>query len=688
MRINITDEISVIFICNIQETIFLEEDDIYCFDHDKGRLFQAVLEIFHANLRYPVPKEIANHDVVGIYVKIMAHLNSQRGRDADIAREAFVKYKMNESLTFKQERSEFEEVFKTLEYAQRSPIIESDKIQFLTKRMMLDNRVGLKDVMVQSLCNDLSYERTIDLLIKVNCEMSEGDQTIKLAGMHPPKSNNSGKQKPGNSDNPIKYCYNFNESGECRFGASCIYSHSKDPNHLTREPRSKPLPDKSQPPNPVGKLHRSPNGGEKFKGGYKGKNPRVKFNKVNSSDDNASFKSITVNNIDEESKSPSSLLPFQSWSNLDQEPISIGKELLNNLSMKMIKSKDSVQSEHESDFPDDHNDIEVPVSRSSDFSNRFNTIKPIQELQLQHSRRTKGSPLQNLEAVHNQTPLMQMTFFHNTAIRFKYPTNVEYAHPDEQGGLLSFFTGFKWNPRCSRSGDVVEEIRNPTGSLMEMIYRMNEIFMGAIVVHATPITPVSKDHAGNFDIAQYTNFRSMGSRENKPGYYKSTITELKSYITILKTIYAERNDPNLQTGNIYLAESTVQLMVWGVVYDFMSFCTNLYGHNFEQYQTSIADSRLQLISDIAEYHTTDFSFKNLQNVFLSIAKSANGILANAFIPKMINDHEQDSDNENDLNGDNNDNESDDSDTESNVNAHNAPAPKRQCNRMSTFGQHK
>ena len=206
----------------------------------------------------------------------MAHLNGQRGRDADIAREAFVKYKMNESLTFKQERSKFEEVFKTLEYAQRSPISESDKIQFLTKRMMLDNRVGLKDVMVQSLCNDLSYERTIDLLIKVNCEMSEGDQTVKLAGMHQPKSNISGKQKPGNSDNTIKYCYNFNESGECRFGASCIYSHSKDPNHLTREPRSKPIPDKSQPPNPVGKLHRSPNGGEKFRGGYKGKSPRVK----------------------------------------------------------------------------------------------------------------------------------------------------------------------------------------------------------------------------------------------------------------------------------------------------------------------------------------------------------------------------------------------------------------------------
>ena len=61
----------------------------------------------------------------------MAHLNGQRGRDADIAREAFVKYKMNESLTFKQERSKFEEAFKTLEYAQsvlNTPILNNTRV--------------------------------------------------------------------------------------------------------------------------------------------------------------------------------------------------------------------------------------------------------------------------------------------------------------------------------------------------------------------------------------------------------------------------------------------------------------------------------------------------------------------------------------------------------------------------------
>ena len=114
----------------------------------------------------------------------------------------------------------------------------------------------------------------------------------------------------------------------------------------------------------------------------------------------------------------------------------------------------------------------------------------------------------------------------------------------------------------------------------------------------------------------------------------------------------------------------------------MSFCTNLCGQNFEKSQTSIADSRLQLIADIAEYSSQDFRFPQLQHVFLSIARSSNGILANAFVPKMINDHEIDSEDENDLNNDNkSDHDRDEEESE-------PPVQKRQCNRMSIFDQSK
>ena len=157
------------------------------------------------------------------------------------------------------------------------------------------------------------------------------------------------------------------------------------------------------------------------------------------------------------------------------------------------------------------------------------------------------------------------------------------------------------------------------------------------------------------------------------------------YWRIFKT---ESYEPNLESGNIYIAESTVQLMVWGVVYDFMSFCTNLYGKNYEGSEISIADSRIQLTSDIAEYRPSDFHFSKLQHFFLSIAGCANGILANAYILKMIYNPDEDSEEEDDMHGGN---ESDDSNDESDADSdatNEPPTQKRQCNRMTVFNQSK
>ena len=159
-------------------------------------------------------------------------------------------------------------------------------------------------------------------------------------------------------------------------------------------------------------------------------------------------------------------------------------------------------------------------------------------------------------------------------------------------------------------------------------------------------------------------------------------------MTILAKISSESDEPNLESGNIYLGESTCHLMIWCVVYDFISFCTYLNGSNYEKYETSIADSRNELVSEIEHHRGEDFHYIGLINVFLSIAKCANGILENTYVPKMINNPDEDSDNEDDLNSNNSDNESDDSNNDSNVEVTNPPAQKRQCNRMSIFGQHK
>ena len=55
--------------------IMLDEDDMFCYNHDKGRLFMAVTEMFSHELRYLVRSEITNCDGVGMYTKIMDHLN-------------------------------------------------------------------------------------------------------------------------------------------------------------------------------------------------------------------------------------------------------------------------------------------------------------------------------------------------------------------------------------------------------------------------------------------------------------------------------------------------------------------------------------------------------------------------------------------------------------------------------------
>ena len=84
----------------------------------------------------------------------------------------------------------------------------------------------------------------------------------------------------------------------------------------------------------------------------------------------------------------------------------------------------------------------------------------------------------------------------------------------------------------------------------------------------------------------------------------------------------------------------------------------------------------------------DFHFKKLIQVFLSIAKCSNGILANAFIPKMINNHDEDSDDENDMNDRNDSNDSKNDEDADDDTTNQPPSQKRQCNRMSVFNQSK
>ena len=115
-------------------------------------------------------------------------------------------------------------------------------------------------------------------------------------------------------------------------------------------------------------------------------------------------------------------------------------------------------------------------------------------------------------------------------------------------------------------------------------------------------------------------------------------------------------------------------------------------HKFENDDQTITKSRIELTTELSQYDHDDFKFVDIKHVFLSIAGCANGILTDRFVPIMLYskngvDSEIDitssttSSNEVISSPEKSDDEEDDDDNE-------PPQNKRQCNRMSVFGQSK
>lgn len=615
--------------------ILLEEDDIFYYIYDCGRLYQAIIEIFGTSLHYLVPQEIEESNGREMYVKIMAHLNGQRGRDIDIAKENFNSYKMNPNLTFKQEHSKFEEIFKTLEYAQCKPLTEGEKIQFLQKRLTNDKRIGLKDVIIQATINSYDYTTTIKMLTKINCELADSDLTMKMAAAtYSRPRQNDNKYNNNSTDNSvtkqIKYCYHFNETGECRFGTSCKYEHVKNPNHTTREPRDYDAnKTKSVQSNPVTKTQRSsnPDGSEQNKKGnnYRGKKPHNKMNTMNSNEEKESAKQCVITYTD----TPDVIIPitpFESWGNYQSKPY---QPLTKHNEIESMKIITSIQSQQYTPSPSFLPTPLPPIPahhRVSAFTMRSRTLIRVQYLQMQHARRHRGSEIKYAEEIHCMPLKTQQRYFARSLIHLKYPCNVEYEAED--GGVVSSFTGFGWNPRCPITGNVIEEIRNPSASLMEMVYRVNEIVLNAKVQHATAVKVTSRDHAGSFKIERYMNFIDRWYLQETPGHYQSTFTSISEYIEMLARIKLEASDRRRdKDGNIHFAESTIMIILWGLTFDFMSFTSTKYRNNLENAGMMLKDSKCELSNEIMSYGDDQYQYKDMKNIFLNIAAHSK-ILAN------------------------------------------------------------
>lgn len=637
--------------------IMLEEDDCFCYAYDMGRLYQAVIEIFGQSLHFLVPKEIEANDGQMIYKKIMQHLNGQLSIDAAVARQAFDKYVMNESLTFKQEFAKFSEVFKTLEYAQKRVLESNEKIAFLQDRLLRDGRLGLKDMMVQAIANDYDYDHTLRLLIKISTEVGDRDQVVKLANVHQIRHNNNNNSQNNNFNShqknnsntnenkkQIKYCFNWNESGECQFGTSCRYEHIKDPNHLTRERRAPPQYQKAteKESTPVTKSCRTNDSSNIKKSRYKGKNPRPQLNQLSTLNENATLKTLNVNN-NNELKLSSTSSNFNSWGDTSLAPYEPPINNNKNETMNMMKN-----------IIDNENKEEIP----SILINRSRILIHAQYLQIQHGRREKGTEHHYPEPIHCLPHISQRRFFKKNLIQLKYPCTVKYE--TEDGEIISTFTGFNWNPRCPITGTIKEEVRQGYGSLMELIYRNNEVFLSAKICHALPVRKQSRDHAGAFKDDRYMNFIDKRFAEGTPGAYQSILKNIQQYITILVEIKNEyitrRSDID---GDIYFDESTLMLLLWSLCYDFMSCCAIQYGNNFEQRNIAIRTSRAQLTESISAIPSDEFKFSGMKDCFLAIAHQSKGL---SYINNE-NEMHDDSEIENNTNTESSDESASESDTE-------------------------
>ena len=238
---------------------------------------------------------------------------------------------------------------------------------------------------------------------------------------------------------------------------------------------------------------------------------------------------------------------------------------------------------------------------------------------MQHSRRSHGSEMIYAEQIHSLPRLSQLRYFERTLVYLGYPENVEYEA--ESGNTVSSFTGFGWNPRCHITANIIEDIRNPSGSTMEMIYRINEIFLEATVCHAIAIKKRSRDHSGSFEGARYMDFRHKWYPQGTPGHYKSTVKDLKEYLYTLKRIREESETFYRDTdGNVHFAEATVQVLLWGITFDFMSHATTRYDANKRDKGMTIEESRLEFIAEILVASSKSFTYKKLKRVFLEIAQ--------------------------------------------------------------------
>lgn len=366
---------------------------------------------------------------------------------------------------------------------------------------------------------------------------------------------------------------------------------------------------------------------------------------LNSNDETNSIKLMNTN-CEIKSNSSTSVPLFSSWGNVNESPFT--PMVLNNQNetLAMINCAITKQYDTTPNEVNIQNGNVVVMPRLNAFDHRSRTLMALHYMQMKHARRSGGLQQEYHEQYHHLPVVSQERFFRRYLTDFKYPCNAEYDA--EGGGISSQFTGFGWNPRCIVSGNIKDEIRNPSGSFMELVYRANELIFSPNITHAIPVKRPTRDHSGSFDTLRYNDFRTRWYPHGTPGAYQSTMTRVPEYIKTLRIIRKESTTRLRDAdGLVCFGEKTVKLLLWGLCFDFMSFCACQYGINLEVRGEKINNSRHKMINEIMKYPEEMYIYGNLRRCLISIASTSKGQPCKQTDVKCYDDSEDEPESQND-----------------------------------------
>lgn len=211
-------------------------DNIANYDYDLTRLETMIYTAFDRAL-YHQSQGFIDHDPVVMYADLHAYFYNQDSHGIKAARVALDKYKINPSISLRADITLFEEVIRNVEFAAEGVILEKIKQSIIDEKFNQDTRIGVRERLVHSQVNHLSYRDTLEEL-----------KSVPNASVVPSSNHRMMALLP-----KTELCNNH-AKGRCTFGDRCKYSHdSQGPAQMSKPIPMKAIQDAAPPPPPLKK---------------------------------------------------------------------------------------------------------------------------------------------------------------------------------------------------------------------------------------------------------------------------------------------------------------------------------------------------------------------------------------------------------------------------------------------------